>query len=61
MRGVYSLAQIALCAQWNPNEGTFDCPCHGSHFDNRGNVINGPARSNLELVELGTFGVKSAA
>ncbi len=50
-----------LCVQWNPNEGTFDCPCHGSHFDNRGRVINGPARVNLEPVKLGTFGAKSVA
>ncbi|EIE23568.1 DAO-domain-containing protein [Coccomyxa subellipsoidea C-169] len=57
----------ALCphmgcvVQWNPNEGTFDCPCHGSHFDRYGNVINGPARANLKPVKLGFFGTKKAS
>jgi len=47
--------------QWNPQEGTFDCPCHGSHFDRFGQVINGPARANLEEVTLTTIGVKRKA
>lgn len=46
--------------QWNPMEMTFDCPCHGSHFDKYGQVVNGPARANLEPVKLGTLGVKKA-
>lgn len=26
--------------QWNGTEKTFDCPCHGSHFDRFGKCIN---------------------
>ncbi len=29
--------------EWNQNEMTWDCPCHGSRFDYRGNLINNPA------------------
>ncbi len=29
--------------EWNQNEMTWDCPCHGSRFDYRGNMINNPA------------------
>ena len=33
---------------WNGSEKTFDCPCHGSRFNCRGHVLNGPAISDLE-------------
>ena len=32
---------------WNPEEGTYDCPCHGSRFDARGNLLDGPAQKGL--------------
>jgi Rieske Fe-S protein len=32
---------------WNPAEQSWDCPCHGSRFDARGRVLNGPANTDL--------------
>ena len=31
----------------NPEEGTYDCPCHGSRFDARGNLLDGPAQKGI--------------
>lgn len=37
--------------EWNPDEKSWDCPCHGSRFDYRGNRIDNPAQENLKRPE----------
>ena len=32
---------------WNPEEHSWDCPCHGSRFDIHGHPLDGPATSSL--------------
>lgn len=36
--------------EWNPDEKSWDCPCHGSRFDYKGNLLNNPAQVNLEVI-----------
>jgi nitrite reductase/ring-hydroxylating ferredoxin subunit len=33
---------------WNPQEGKFICPCHGSKFSSGGRVLGGPAPRDLD-------------
>ncbi len=33
--------------EWNPDEKSWDCPCHGSRYDCRGQLISGPAQEDL--------------
>lgn len=36
--------------EWNPDEKTWDCPCHGSRFDYEGTCISNPAQEGI-LIE----------
>ena len=37
--------------EWNPEEKSWDCPCHGSRFDYKGKLLDGPAQKNSKLQE----------
>ena len=34
--------------EWNPQEESYDCPCHGSRFDKEGRLIDGPAQTDCK-------------
>ncbi len=38
---------LGCALKWNKNEHTWDCPCHGSRFEERGKLINNPATKDL--------------
>jgi glycine/D-amino acid oxidase-like deaminating enzyme/nitrite reductase/ring-hydroxylating ferredoxin subunit len=42
---------LGCIVQWNVTAKTWDCPCHGSRFDKRGQVINGPANTSLRALD----------
>ena len=39
--------------EWNPEERSWDCPCHGSRFDCRGRLLSGPAQRDLWSADAG--------
>jgi glycine/D-amino acid oxidase-like deaminating enzyme/nitrite reductase/ring-hydroxylating ferredoxin subunit len=39
---------MGCLVNWNNGEESWDCPCHGSRFDNDGGVIHGPAFTDLK-------------
>lgn len=40
---------LGCLLSWNPDELSWDCPCHGSRFDYRGQLISGPAMEGISL------------
>jgi Rieske Fe-S protein len=47
-----SCTHAKCTVHWNKAEKTWDCPCHGSRFGIKGNVLNAPAVRGLEQVPL---------
>lgn len=42
---------MGCTVHWNKAEKSWDCPCHGSRFDTKGRVIEGPALTGLKKME----------
>jgi cytochrome b6-f complex iron-sulfur subunit len=43
---------LGCTVPWSAEENKFVCPCHGSAFDLRGDVVNPPAPRALDLFEV---------
>lgn len=39
---------LGCALQWNQAEHSWDCPCHGSRFDENGKLLNNPATDDLK-------------
>jgi glycine/D-amino acid oxidase-like deaminating enzyme/nitrite reductase/ring-hydroxylating ferredoxin subunit len=43
---------LKCVVHWNAFEESWDCPCHGSRFDAKGEAVEGPSMHDLTPVEL---------
>jgi Rieske Fe-S protein len=43
---------LGCVVHFNRAEKSWDCPCHGSRFSTSGEVLNGPARTPLEVLSV---------
>jgi len=43
-------AHLGCELHWNADELTWDCPCHGSRYDYKGNWIEGPTNKSLDEI-----------
>ena len=41
-------AHMGCRLEWNNEEDSWDCPCHGSRFDTNGELLDNPAQIDLE-------------
>ena len=40
---------LGCALKWNKQERSWDCPCHGSRFDENGKIIDNPATGNAKV------------
>lgn len=40
---------LGCALKWNKLEHSWDCPCHGSRFDETGSLIDNPATGNIKI------------
>lgn len=40
---------LGCALKWNKNEHTWDCPCHGSRFEENGTLIDNPATGDANI------------
>ncbi|MEE1042990.1 MAG: Rieske 2Fe-2S domain-containing protein, partial [Clostridia bacterium] len=40
---------LGCALKWNRAEHTWDCPCHGSRFEENGELINGPSTGSAKV------------
>ena len=45
-------SHLKCALSFNEAEKTWDCPCHGSRFDIKGNILEGPAVLPIDKVKV---------
>ena len=40
---------------WNPDEQSWDCPCHGSRYDKNGALLDNPSKKSIDENSKGKY------
>lgn len=51
MPGALRCPHLGCRLAWNPDEASWDCPCHGSRFNHNGELLDGPAQVDISFIE----------
>lgn len=46
-----SCSHLGCKLNYNKQEKTWDCPCHGSRFDESGKLLENPAEKGVKCIE----------
>lgn len=49
LRRTRRCAHMGCALKWNQEENCWECPCHGSRFDEDGKLIDNPARNGISM------------
>jgi glycine/D-amino acid oxidase-like deaminating enzyme/nitrite reductase/ring-hydroxylating ferredoxin subunit len=44
-------SHLGCIVNWNSAEKSWDCPCHGARYSCKGEILNGPAVKNLDVLK----------
>jgi Rieske Fe-S protein len=44
-------SHLGCALRWNPQEHSWDCPCHGSRFTENGRLLDTPAQKDAHTVD----------
>lgn len=50
-KGAVRCPHMGCRLHWNPQDSSWDCPCHGSRFDPNGKLLDGPAQDCLSFID----------
>lgn len=49
LKRTHRCSHMGCGLKWNPKENVWECPCHGSRFDENGKILDNPTQSTITV------------